>query len=120
MEFMDELEKLGVDVKEGMDRVMGDESLYRMMLGMFADAVKTTPVSVEDFDAGDLTELTGRIHTLKGTAGNLSILPLFTRYTEMLGLLRGGQSGEAKEVFEKTLPVQNNIIACIERHQNEG
>lgn len=119
MNFMDELENLGVDVKEGKDRVMGDESLYKMMLGMFVDAVKTTPIGLEDFDSGDLDELIRRVHTLKGTAGNLSLLPLFTRYTEMLGLLRGGQPKEAKAVFEKTLPVQNDIIACIERHQNE-
>lgn len=117
MEFMDELESLGVDVKEGMDRVMGDESLYTMMLGMFVDTVKTSPISPEDFKSGDLTGLTERVHTLKGTTGNLSILPLFTRYTEMLGLLRGGQPEEAEKVFEKTMNIQNNIINCIQRHQ---
>ncbi len=117
MEFMDELESLGVDVNEGLDRVMGDESLYKMMLGMFVDTIKSSPISSDDFTSGDLTELTERVHTLKGTAGNLSILPLFTRYTEMLGLLRGGQPEEAQKVFVKTLKIQNNIIDCIQRHQ---
>lgn len=117
MEFMDELESLGVDVNEGLDRVMGDESLYTMMLGMFVDTVRTSPIKPEDFDGGDLSGLTERVHTLKGTTGNLSILPLFTRYTEMLGLLRGNQPGEARKVFEKTENIQNNIIDCIQRHQ---
>ncbi len=117
MEFMDELESLGVDVNEGMDRVMGDESLYTMMLGMFVDTVRSSPIRPEDFESGDISELTERVHTLKGTTGNLSILPLFTRYTEMLGLLRGGQPDEAKKVFEKTEHIQNNIIDCIQRHQ---
>lgn len=117
MEFMDELESLGVDVSEGLDRVMGDESLYTMMLGMFVDTVKTSPISPEDFKSGDLTGLIERVHTLKGTTGNLSILPLFTRYTEMLGLLRGGQPEEAEKVFVKTMNIQNNIIDCIQRHQ---
>lgn len=117
MEFMDELENLGVDVKEGLDRVMGDESLYQMMLEMFVNSIRTSPIRQEDFDRKDLDELIGRVHTLKGTAGNLSILPLFTRYTEMLTLLRGGKPEEAKAVFAKTLAVQNNIVDCICRHQ---
>ena len=117
MEFMDELENLGVNVREGMDRVMGDESLYKMMLGMFVDAVHNAPIRPEDFDGADLKELTERVHTLKGTAGNLSLLPLFTRYTEILSLLRENKPAEAKAVFAKTLPVQQNIIDCIVRHQ---
>lgn len=117
MEFMDELQNLGVDVKEGLDRVMGDESLYKMMLDMFVNSIRTSPIRQEDFDAENLDDLIGRVHTLKGTAGNLSIIPLFTRYTEMLGLLRNDQPQEAKAVFAKTMTVQNNIIECICKHQ---
>lgn len=118
MGLLDELESLGVDVKEGLDRVMGDESLYKMMLDMFVSAVQTTPIRVEDFDGQDLEELTGRVHSLKGTSGNLSLLPLFTRYKEILGLLRDGQPKEAKAIYEKMIPIENNIIDCIQRHQD--
>ncbi len=118
MEFLNELERLGVDVKEGLERVMGDQDLYTMMLGMFVSAVESDPIRAGDFDASDLTALTGRVHTLKGTTGNLSIQPLFTRYQEMLDLLRGGQAPEAKAVFEKTEAVQHDIVECIKRHQN--
>ncbi len=117
MEFMDELKDLGVDVNEALDRVMGDESLYEMMLGMFVDSIKTTPICSEDFDSGDLNNLIGTVHTLKGTAGNLSIHPLFTRYTEILGLLRQGKVAEAKASFIKAKPIQDSIIECIQRHQ---
>lgn len=44
MKGKEELEKLGVDVDEGLDRVMGDESLYEMMLGMFLEAVEESSI----------------------------------------------------------------------------
>lgn len=118
MKLLEELEKLGVDVKEGLGRVMDDESLYVMMLDMFISAVEDSPIRPEDFDAGgDLSELIGRIHTLKGTTGNLSLYPLFTDYTETLNLLREGRPGDAKAAFVKMLPAQADIIDCIRRYK---
>lgn len=117
MELLEELKGLGVDVKEGMDRVMGDESLYTMMLDMFVSAIQTTPIQAEDFDAADLQGLIGKVHTLKGTTGNLSITPLFTRYTRSLELLREGKPAQAKQVYLELLPAQDEIMDCIRRHQ---
>ena len=96
---------------------MGDEDLYTMMLDMFVTAIDTTPIRPEDFDGGALDDLIAKVHTLKGTTGNLSIQPLFTRYTQSLGLLREGKSGQAKEVYLELLPLQNKILECIRRHQ---
>lgn len=118
MSLTEELKGLGVDVSEGLDRVMGDASLYEMMLGMFLDSVRDNPVSLADFDGGDLDGLIKRIHTLKGVTGNLAITPLFEGYTEALGLLRGGRAAEAKAKFERLLPVQTEIAACIKRHKD--
>lgn len=116
MGYMDELEVLGVDVKEGLDRVMNDESLYEMMLGMFVDTVKTSAIQQEDFQKDNYDELITQIHSLKGITGNLSITPLFESYKEALGLLRDSNPGEAEKIYEKLLPVQSKIIDCIERH----
>ena len=117
MSLLQELESLGVDVKEGLDRVMGDESLYEMMLGMFIESVQSSPIGLEEFDGPSLDALTAKIHTLKGTTGNLSFTPLFTRYERALGLLRGGQAAEAKAVYQELLPIQNDILQCIQRNQ---
>lgn len=117
MDFLNELESLGVNVKEGLERVMDDESLYTMMLDMFVSAIDTTPIQPEDFDGGALDDLIGKVHTLKGTTGNLSIQPLFTRYTQSLGLLREGKPAEAKAVYQELLPIQEQILECIRRHQ---
>ena len=113
MNLLDELRGLGVNVDEGLDRVMGDNSLYEMMLGMFVDAIATTPISPEEFSGNDLDELIRKVHTLKGTTGNLSLTPLFDGYMETLGLLRNGQPAQARAEFERMLPVQEKIVNCI-------
>ena len=117
MDFFDELKTLGVDVDEGKERVMGDADLYTMMLDMFVTAIDTTPIRPEDFDGGALDDVIGKIHTLKGTTGNLSIQPLFTRYTQSLTLLREGKPAEAKAVYLELLPIQEKVLECIRRHQ---
>lgn len=117
MDYLQELETLGVDVKEGLGRVMDDEDLYKMMLGMFLTAIESTPITPEEFDAPDLDGLIAKIHSLKGTTGNLSMNPIFHPYTKALALLREGKPAEAKKVFLSLLPAQEQLIACIKRHQ---
>ena len=116
MSLLEELKDLGVNVNEGLDRVMGDDSLYVMMLGMFVDAVATNRISLEEFSGSDLDGLTRKVHTLKGTTGNLSLTPLFNGYMKTLELLRGGKPAEAKAEFERMLPVQEKIVDCIKRN----
>ena len=116
MSLLKELNALGVDTDEGLDRVMGDSDLYEMMLGMFVDAIATTPISLDEFSGSDLDELIRKIHTLKGTTGNLSLTPLFDGSMEALGLLRGGQPAQARAAFERVLPVQEKIVDCIKKN----
>ena len=116
MKGKEELEKLGVDVDEGLDRVMGDESLYEMMLGMFLDALNESPIELGEFDGAD--PLIRKVHALKGTTGNLSLTPLFNGYVEVLGFLRGNQPEEAKAAMEKIIPVQEKIVECIKQNQD--
>lgn len=118
MSLFEELKDLGVNVDEGLERVMEDEELYEMTLGMFVDSVKSNPVRLEDFDAGDLDVLVKQIHMLKGLTGNLAITPLFTRYTQVLEFLRDGQLEAAKEGFERILPTQTAIIDCIKHYMD--
>ena len=117
MDFLQELESLGVDTKEGLDRVMGDESLYKMMFDMFVSAIDSTPITPEEFDGARLDDLIAKVHSLKGTTGNLSIQPLFTRYTQSLNLLREGKPAEAKAAYLELLPDQEKILECIRRNQ---
>ena len=110
MNFMEELKQLGVDVQEGVERVVGDESLYQMMLGMFVDVVSSNPIRIEDFEGEVHEELTGRVHTLKGAAGNLSILPLFTRYFSGSALSLKKQILPQKPCRRAATPVSPYIV----------
>ena len=115
MNLMEELNALGANTKEGMGRVMDDADLYKMMLGMFVDSLEKEPISVEEFDGASLDELCRKVHTLKGTTGNLSLTPLFDAYMEIPGLLREGNGAEAKKLYLKMMPVQQAFVECINR-----
>ncbi len=116
MSLFEELEELGVDVNNGLERVMDDEPLYETMLGMFIEKINSNPIRVEDFSAESLDELIKRVHILKGLTGNLAMTPLFERYKRILDLLRTDRAGEALEEYEKILPGQEAIMDCIKRY----
>jgi len=118
MNMMDELRSMGMNVDEGLDRVMGASDLYEMMLGMFVDSVRDNPIHAGDFDENDLDELIKRVHTIKGVTGNLSLTPLYDGYNQALVLLRSGKPKEAKAEYEKLLPIQNEAVECIKRNRN--
>ncbi len=116
MSLLEELKELGVDVEEGLERVMDDEPLYETMLGMYIDKVNSNPIAMEDFEADNLDDLIGRVHILKGLTGNLAMTPLFAGYLQMLDFLRTAHPQEAAEEYERLLPVQTAIVDCIKRH----
>jgi len=114
--LFEELKELGVNVNEGLERVMDDEPLYETMLGMFVDKVNTNPIVTEDFNAKDLDGLIGRVHVLKGLTGNLALTPLFEGYVQILDFLRTDHATKAVKVYEQILPMQAAIIDCIRRY----
>lgn len=118
MSLFEELKELGVNVEEGLERVMDDGPLYETMLGMFIDAVNNNPIEMADFDADSLQTLTERVHILKGLTGNLAMAPLFEGYVQALDFLRNGRAKEAGKEYERIQPAQAAIIDCIKRHLN--
>lgn len=118
MSLFEELKDLGVDVEEGLERVMDDEPLYETMLGMYIDKVKDNPITMQDFAEDSPEGLIGRVHILKGLTGNLAMTPLFAGYLQMLDLLRTGRPEEAGKIYERILPVQSEIIDCIKKHMS--
>ena len=115
MTLLEELKQSGVNVDEGLERVMGDRDLYEMMLGMFVDSVRDNPIALEEFD-GELEPLIQKVHLLKGVTGNLSLTPVYNQ--NALTLRRGGQAAAAREELERLLPIQANLIDCIQRSQS--
>ena len=115
MNLTEELRTLGVDVDGALKRLGGNAALYERLLGTFPKTIREHYVS-PDFDGNNYRETTEMAHAIKGTSGNLSITPVYEAYTEIVNLLRAGKPEEAREILKKILPVQENILACIERH----
>lgn len=115
MDLFEELRKLGVNVDEAIRRLNGNQVLYKKLLGSLISAIEDHYVE-PGFDCTDYTETTERAHAIKGAAGNLSITPVYEAYTEIVKLLRANQPEQAKEILEKILPVQNEIISCIKKY----
>ncbi len=115
MTLFEELKELGVDVDSGLKRLAGKEQLYTRLLGSFVKTIEAHSVE-PDFDSADCTEAIEKAHAIKGTAGNLSITPLYEGYTEILRLLRGGEPEAARQLLTEILPQQEKIICCIKKH----
>lgn len=119
MGLFEELQELGVDVREGLERVMDDEPLYETMLGMFVNRINSDPIEMTDFAVDDAEDLIERVHILKGLTGNLAMTQLFKGYVQTLDLLRGGSVEAAGKEYERILPAQAAIADCIKRHMND-
>lgn len=116
MSVLEELKELGVDIEDGLKRLNKNEALYTRLLGTFVKTMKAKVIS-PDFDANDCTEAIEIAHAIKGTAGNLSITPVYEAYSKIVDLLRAGQPEEAREILVKVLPIQEKILECIEKHR---
>lgn len=115
MSLFEELKELGVDVDGGLKRINGNEKLYTKLLGTFTKSIDTYCVA-PDFDAADCEEIIEKTHAIKGVSGNLSMTPLYEAYTKIVDLLRAGKPEEARPILEQILPVQEKIVACIEKY----
>jgi len=115
MNLFEELRSLGVNVDEAIERFMGNVELYKRMLVKFPKMIKTSPIQ-PDFDCNNYDDITEKVHTIKGTSGNLSLTPIYKAYSEILSLLRANQPEQAKKLLNEVLPIQNDIIECIEKY----
>ena len=115
MGLLEDLKALNVNVDEGLERMMGNSSLYERMLVIFIKVMNDLEVS-PDFDNNDYAEIIEKTHTIKGASGNLSITPIYEAYTEIVNLLRSDKPDEAKQILRDILPVQKEILACIEKY----
>ena len=115
MSMLDELKALGVNIEDALQRFMNNSALYEKMLGKLVNNVKDIKV-LPSIEAGDYSAACDAAHTLKGVMGNLSITPLYKSYTQIVNLLRENNPEEAKKILLETIPVQDEIIACIEKN----
>lgn len=112
MDILEELRELGADIDEALDRFMKNEALYKRMLGKLPAHIEKLEV-LSFIEAGDNKTALENAHTLKGVTGNLSLMPLFEAYTDIVALFRAEKPREAKARLLEILPVQEKIVECI-------
>lgn len=117
MDLINELEALGVNTQEALRRFSGNSALYVRMLGKLTAAANDLEV-MPCLDKEDYEAAVSNAHTLKGVTGNLSLTPLYNAYTEITNLLREQKYNDARAALEKILPVQNDILSCIEKSKS--
>lgn len=115
MSLLQELETLGVNTDEAVERMNGNTSLYERMLVKFKDMIKDMPVR-PDFDSNNYADVIEAAHAIKGTSSNLSVTPIYEAYSEIVRLLRENQPEQARDVLKKIIPVQTDIVNCIEKY----
>lgn len=115
MSLIEELAVLGADTEDAVARFMGNAGLYEKMLKKFPKVVEDSPVLTyarsEDYETA-----TSNAHALKGVTGNLSLTPLYTKYTKIVDLYREGKTEQANALLDETLEVQQKFLEVIEKY----
>lgn len=112
MNLLEKLKDYGINAEEGLARFMGNEGLYTRMLKKLPHEIESHGV-LPFMESGDFKTALENAHALKGVSGNLSVVPLYEAYDDIVKLLRAGDNEEARAVMEGLLPVQKDVVECI-------
>ncbi len=101
------LEQAGAEYDKGLERFMGNTELYHKFLRKFlADG------SYVEFEqalvARDMAAAEKSVHTLKGTAGNLSLMALFQAADDAVQAIRAGKQGSELQLLAKSVEEEYN------------
>jgi HPt (histidine-containing phosphotransfer) domain-containing protein len=103
-----------INVEEGLKRMMDNSKLYARLLGKFKED-KNLQLTEEAIAAGDMEKAQNAAHTLKGTAGNLSLTELYNQTVELESQIKARdvdpqQIAKVKDVLAQTITEVNKVI----------
>jgi len=116
MGLIEDVALLGADTEEGLSRCMDNPKLYERMLKKLPKVVNEVPV-MPYVESGDLDTALSNAHTLKGVVGNLSLIPLYDNYTEIVNLFRSDRVESATDLLAETLEIQQKFLECIKKYE---
>lgn len=100
-----------LDLAAGLSRVRGRMAQYRHLLQLFVDGHETdVQQMVNRIEQGDLEGAQRLVHTLKGTAGNVGAMAIFTLAEQADLALRQGNAARAKTLMP---PLSERLSALI-------
>ena len=113
--LLDTLEDMGAEVEDTLDRLMGDEEMYLEYLQKLPENENIIKLRAA-VDKRDAEEAMREVHTLKGVALNLGLLPLVDVCMDMLMDFR---EGKPEEGFEQIDDVEECFAEWVEAIQSE-
>lgn len=116
VDIFSELKDFGVNIDEAMDRFMHNDELYKKMLLKLPSNIESQPV-MSFIEKENYEQAKANAHALKGVTGNLSITPLYKAYSKAVDLFKANKPNDAKQVIREMLPIQEDIIACINKYR---
>ena len=103
-----------VNWDEGIKRVAGNKALFEKLLHRIADGLPNDLASIEQSIAsGDMDALSHAAHTLKGSAGNLSIVAAYEQSIELEAAAKENNTALAGEVLKKLEQSSAEFITYI-------
>jgi len=100
----------GISVQKGLKTVMGNEKLYRKLLGKFLESNKGVVAEIKEALKKEDMETAARLaHTVKGVAGNLGADELFPVAADLEKAIKQGET-DALDALIDTFEVHLNIV----------
>ena len=106
------LEEAGIDTKEALSRMMGNEALLMRILSKLKTD-KNYDSLKEGLSKDDAEGAFAASHTLKGIYGNVSATELFKLFSEQTELLRSGDLEGGKRLMKDIEPLYAKLMEAL-------
>jgi HPt (histidine-containing phosphotransfer) domain-containing protein len=105
------METIYIDMADGLQRVMHNKQLYMRLLSKFRTGTSLQALSSaladEDYETAQI-----EVHTIKGTAGNLSLTALFRQAQDLNAKIKDKLANPAGEEIPPEAVKQ--LLACFD------
>ena len=103
-----------VNWDEGIRRVAGNKALFEKLLHRIADGLPNDLAAIEQgIASGDMEKVSHAAHTLKGSAGNLSIVAIYEQAIALEDAAKANDAAQAAEVLKKLEQSSAEFIAYL-------
>ncbi len=109
---IEQLEKFGVDTKEGLTRCMNKPEFYFKMLKMGLNNDQFAKLQ-DALAANNLDDAFEAAHALKGVLGNLALTPIYKPLAEMTEMLRAKKSADYVTMYKPILELRAKLVELM-------
>jgi len=107
----------GFDIAQGLSRLQGNHKLYRKLLLDFNTKYASSAADIQQaLSAGDLNQVHGLVHNIKGLAGNLSAIRVQAAATKLDALAAQALAGtppEAAQMQQRWAELQDALEEAL-------